>query len=106
MRFGQVLARCALAFDKIGDGVQSEPVHTHLQPELHDVPHRFEDGRVVVVQVRLMAEEAMPIIGLRERIPSPIRHFCINENDPDPFIVVIGFTPDVPIALWILARAS
>src|SRR5882724_6990236 len=53
-----------------------------------------------------MTEESMPIIGLRERIPSPIGHFCVNKNDPDPWITVIGLTPDVPIALRILARAS
>src|SRR5439155_7143636 len=49
---------------------------------------------------------SMPIIGLRERIPGPIGHFCVNKNDPDALVTVIGLTPDVPIALRIVARAS
>ena len=79
---GQVLAGGALALDEVGHGVHAEPVHAQVEPELHDLPDLLAHRRVVVVQVRLVAEEAVPVVGLRDGVPGPVRHLGVEEDDP------------------------
>ena len=59
----QVLAICAFSFHEVWHRVETEGIHTHLQPELHDIPHLFPNRRIVIVQIGLMIKKAMPIIG-------------------------------------------
>ena len=61
---GRFSQRGALALDEVGHGVHAEAVHAHLEPELHDVPDLLAHRRVVVVEVRLVAEEAVPVVRL------------------------------------------
>jgi len=58
MRFGQVLTRCFLRVRQgYGTASNRNPSTPISQPELHNVPHGFEDRRVARnFQVRLMAE--------------------------------------------------
>ena len=70
VRFRQALARRSLALDQVGHGIHTESIDTEAKPELHDLPHFLADGGVVVVQVRLMAEEPVPVV--LSRIPGPV----------------------------------
>ncbi len=71
VRFRQVFAVGSVALDQIGHGVETEAIDADVEPEFHHPPHGFEDCGVVIVQVRLMAEEAVPIVGLSRPDPRP-----------------------------------
>ena len=43
-------------------------------------PDLFTNGRVVVVQVRLMAEEPVPVVRRRQRVPGPVRQLGVEED--------------------------
>ena len=70
--FWQVLAVRAFALDQIRNRVQPEAIDTHVQPEFHYVPHFFPDFWIVVIEIGLMAEETVPVIFFRDRVPRPI----------------------------------
>src|ERR1039457_5375651 len=76
------------------------------QPELHHVPHLFSNGRIVVVEIRLVTEEAMPIVGFRNRVPRPVGLFRVEKNDAGPLVPGVGIAPDVPVAARVVARTS
>src|SRR5262249_38720935 len=58
-----------------------------------------------VVQIWLMTEEAMPIIGLGNWIPSPIRHLSVQEDDSGSAIPRIGIAPHIPVTFGIVPRS-
>ena len=72
MGFREVFAIGAFPLVEIRHGVQPQTVHAHVQPEIQD----FKDGllhiRVVVIEIRLVGEKAMPEIGFGHRVPGPI----------------------------------
>ena len=107
--FGKILAIGAVALDQVRDGVQAERVHAHVQPEAHHAEHFFEHRGIVVVQVRLVREEAMPVVGLGDRVPGPVGFFGVGEDDSRVFVLLVGVAPDVKIAFgrsgWRVARA-
>jgi len=74
----QVFAVGFFPLDQIGYGVQPESVDAAVQPKLHDLPHLFPHGGVVIVQIRLMAEEPVPVIRPGNRIPGPVREFGVD----------------------------
>src|SRR6266404_2177412 len=49
-----------------------------------------------------MTEEAMPIIGLGNWIPGPVRHLGIQENDSSSTIRRISIAPHIPVTFWII----
>src|SRR5438105_2284195 len=106
MGLGQVLARRALTFDEVWDRVHPKPVDAELQPELHDVPHFFANGRIVVVEVWLMAEEPVPVVRLRDWVPGPVRKLGIDEDDPNTTILIVGVAPHIPIATRVVPGAA
>ena len=55
-------------------------------------------SRVAVVQVRLVREEAVPIVGLGDGIPMPVGLFGIAEDDAGLTVFLVGVAPDVEIA--------
>ena len=81
VRLRKILAVRALALDEIRNGVESQPVDAHAQPEAHDVDDRLEHVGIVEVEVGLVAEEAMPVELLRLRIPRPVRALGVGEDD-------------------------
>ncbi len=97
---GQVLAVGALALEQIGHSVQPEPVDPKIEPEPQHVDHRFLHGRVVVVQVRLMREEAVPVELLAHRVEGPVRLFGVDEDDARIGVLLAGVAPDVEVAVW------
>ena len=104
--FGQILAIGTFALNQVRHGIEPETVHPHVEPELHDAPHGFAHGRVVVIEVGLMAEEAVPVILLRNRVPRPVGEFRIQEDDAGAAIPGIGIAPDVPVALGVIVRTA
>ena len=53
-----------------------------------------------------MAEEAMPVIGFRDRVPRPVGEFGVYENDACPAITRICVTPHIPVTARVDARAA
>ena len=80
VRLRQVLACGALAFDKIGDRVQPEPVDADVEPEAHGGDDGFEHARIVEIKVRLVCVESVPVIGIRFLVPCPVGLFRIEKN--------------------------
>ena len=62
VRLRQVFAVRALALDQVRHGIEPQAIDAHVEPELHDLEHRVHDRRVVVVQIGLVREEAMPVV--------------------------------------------
>ena len=105
VRLGQVLARRALALDEVGDRVHAKPVDAEIEPELHHLPDLFANRRVVVVEVGLMAEEPVPVVRLRDRIPGPVRQLGVDEDDADAAIAIVGVAPHVPVATRVVGAS-
>src|ERR1700676_2928325 len=106
MRLGQIFARCPLALHEIGNRVKSETIHTQIEPELHYFPQRLKNGRVVEIQIGLMAEKSVPVIGLRNGIPGPVGSLCVDKNDSYALITSVRLTPYVPVPFGVFAGAS
>ena len=103
---GQVLAVGALALDEIGDRVAAEAVEPLVHPEAHDVEQLAADLGVVEVEVRLVVEEAVPVVGLRHRIPRPVGALGVEEDDAGVPVALVGVAPDVVVAVGRVGRAA
>ena len=93
----EVLVVGALALDQVGHGVEPEPVHAHLQPVAQHAQHFAHHGRIVEVQVRLVRIEAVPEIGLCDRVPGPVGLLRIEEDDPGALVLLVVVAPDIEI---------
>ena len=104
---GQILATCSFALDEVRDSVDPQSVHAHVQPVAHDLQDLFNHSGVVVVKVRLMREEAVPVVGLGDGIPVPVGLFGIGEDDASVAVLLVRVTPDIKVAFrragWRLA---
>ena len=105
MRLRQVLVDRALALDQIRHGVEPQPVDPEIEPELHHVDDRAEHPRIVEIEVGLVRIKAVPVIGLRHRVPGPVRLLGIEEDDPGFEEFLVGVAPDVEIAIRRAAAA-
>jgi hypothetical protein len=99
----QVLAVGALALEEVGHGVEAEAVEPEVQPEAQHVDHRVLDLGIVVVEVGLVGEEAVPVVGAGHLVPCPVRRLGVGEDDARLLVLVRRVGPHVPIAL---ARAG
>jgi len=52
-----------------------------------------------------MAKKTVPVVLFRNRIPSPVGHFRIHENDGHALISGVRIAPHVPITLWVVLGA-
>jgi len=98
VRLLEVLAVGALPFVQVGDGVQPEPVDAQVQPEPQHLEHGVLDLRVLVVQVRLVGEEPVPVVLAADLIEGPVGLLGVDEDDPGVGVAVIGVGPDVEVA--------
>ena len=106
VRLGEVLAVRALALEEVGHGVEAEAVEAEVEPEAQRVEHRLLDLGVVVVEVGLVAEEAVPVVRAGLLVPRPVRRLGVGEDDPRLFVLLVRVRPDVPVALGVVrARA-
>jgi hypothetical protein len=97
--FAQVFVVGAFTLDQVGNRIEPEAVDPHVEPETHGLQHRLQDPRIVEIQIRLVAEEAMPEVRLRLRVPGPVRSFGVGEYDARVEVFLVGVAPDVEIAL-------
>ena len=99
VRLGQVRAVGALPLEQVGHRVQPEAVDAEVEPEPDDVEHRLLHGRVVVVEVRLVGEEPVPVELLPHRVEGPVRRLGVAEDDPHVGVLGVGVAPDVEVAV-------
>ena len=107
MRPRQVLADRPLLLEEVRDGVEPEAVEAEVEPEAEHVQHRVLHRRVLVVQVGLVAEEAVPVVLAADRVERPVRDLGVDEDDPRVRVRLVRVRPDVPVAVGpvgILAR--
>ena len=94
----QVLAVRAFTLVEIRHRVEPEAVDAEVEPEAEDVQHRLLHLGVVVVQVGLVAEEAVPVVLPAHRIERPVGGFGVDEDDARVGIRLVGVRPHVPVA--------
>ncbi len=94
----EILVVGSFALAQIWNGVQAEPVDAEIEPAPHDGDHGQEHPRIVVVEIRLVRKEAVPVIARRRRIPGPVRFFGIVEDDPCFCEAMVAVAPHIPIA--------
>ena len=98
VRLGQVLVVGALALDQVRHGIEPQPVDAEVEPEAHHAEHRLEHPRIVEVEIGLMRVEAVPVIGVRDRIPGPVRLLGVEEDDARAGVFLVGVGPDIEVA--------
>ena len=107
VRARQVLAVRPLLLVEVGHRVEAEAVEPDVEPEAQDLDHRVLHRRVLVVQVRLVAEEAVPVVLAADGVVRPVRDLGVDEDDPGVAVRLVRVRPDVEVAVRavrILAR--
>ncbi len=99
MRGGQVLAVGALGRVQIGHGVQPVAVDAQVEPEAERGEDLLLHGRVLVVEVRLVGEEPVPVVLLADRVVGPVRHLGVDEDDPGVLVLLVVVGPYVVVAV-------
>ena len=99
VRLGQVLVVGAFAHAQVRHRVEPQRVDAEIEPELHHVDHRVDDRRVVVIEVGLVREEAVPVVLAGDRVVGPVRLLGVGEDDPRLGELLVGVAPDVELAL-------
>ena len=99
---GEVLGASPLAGEQVGHSIEAEAIHAQVEPEAHHVEHLSAHRRVVVVEVGLVAEEAVPVVGACLVVPGPVRGLGVDEDDPRVLVALRGLAPDVPVALGVV----
>src|SRR5579883_82471 len=100
MRFGQVFTGSAFPLIQIRNGVQAQSIDAQLEPEIQ-YPLNFPvHKRVIVIQIRLMRIEPVPIVSMRQGVPGPVRRLEIAENDARVAVFLRAVAPDIKIPPW------
>ncbi len=100
VRFGQVFAAGALAFEQIGRGIDAQTIRAGVDPEFYDVEHGLPHFFVVIIQVGLGGVEAVPEILTPQRVEGPVGGLGVGKDDACAQIFLIGVRPDVPVAVF------
>ena len=98
VRFGQILVRGTLAFAQVRDGIEAQPIDAGIEPIAHHVHDRLDHARIVVVEIGLVREEAVPVVLAGNRIPRPVRRFGVGEDNASARILLVRVAPDVEVA--------
>ena len=72
MRLRQVLAVGPLPFKEIGHRIDAKTIDPDVEPVTQHVEHLFLNSRAIVVEVRLVMEEAVPVVRSAFWIPRPV----------------------------------
>ena len=96
---GQVFAVGAVALEKVRHSIEAETVEADVEPVADDVEHRVRHVRVVVIEVRLMGEEAVPVVLAPLRVPGPVGLLGVDENDAGLPVTLVVVAPHVPVGL-------
>ncbi len=106
VRLPQVLVARALALHEIRDGVEPQTVDALVEPEAHHLGDGALDVRVVEVEVRLVAEEAVPVVGPGKGIERPVGRFGVGEDDARARVLRRVVAPHVVVALARARRSA
>src|SRR5687767_2579622 len=98
MRLGQVLPVGSFPFEKIRNSIQAKSVNTHTAPVVQYLKHFLLYQGAVIIKIRLVIKETVPVVLLGYCIPRPVRRFKILKNDPDVFVLTWIICPDIIIA--------
>jgi hypothetical protein len=98
MGFLEVFAVRPLALEEVGHGIETEAVEPKIEPEAYGGKHLLLDLGVVVVEVGLMREEAMPVERTCILIPGPVRLLAVDKDHSSLFVPVVCVGPHVPVA--------
>ncbi len=96
---GQVLATGAIAFAKIRNRVHAKRIHAHVEPEAHGLEDFLDHHRVVEIEIRLMGEEAMPVVSVCGFIPGPVGLLGVCKDDARVLVFLVGIGPHIHVAL-------
>ncbi len=103
---GQVLVARALPHAQVGHRIETQRIDARLEPEGHDLDDGVHDLRVVVIEIGLVREEAMPVVLARDRVIGPVRRFCVGKDDPRLGKRFVSVAPDVEVPLARSARRA
>ena len=104
VRFGEIFAVRAFAFVEVGNRVEPQTVHAHAQPKIEHLLHGLVHCRIVEIQIRLVRIKPVPVIGLRHRIPRPVRSLEILEDDSRVLVFLWRITPDIEVRKSVIVR--
>ena len=106
VRLGQVLARRTVTLVEVGHRIEPEAVEAEVEPEPNEVDHGVGDLGVLVVEVRLMVVEAVPVVLLAGVVPGPVGPLDVGEDHSGvgPLLVVV--VPHVPVGLGVVPRRA
>ena len=99
MGLGQVLAVGAVPLEEVGHGVEPEAVEADVEPEADDVEHGVGHLGVVVVEVGLVGEEAVPVVLAPLGVEGPVGLLGVDEDDPGVGVALVVVAPHVPVGL-------
>ena len=99
VRLRQVLARRPFTLEQVGHGVDAKAVDAAIQPAGHYLEDLVLNLRVVVIQIGLVAVEAVPVVLPRHRVPAPVRLLGVLEDDACALVFLVGIAPDVEVAI-------
>ena len=77
-RFSQFV----LLLEEVRHRVEAEAVEAEVEPEAQHLDHRVLHRRVLVVEVGLVAEEAVPVVLAADGVVRPVRDLGVDEDDP------------------------
>ncbi|GAX59041.1 hypothetical protein SO3561_10618 [Streptomyces olivochromogenes] len=98
VRCRKVFAVRSLDLVEVRHRVQPEPVDAQVQPEPQRGDDLFLDGGVLVVEVGLVGEEAVPEVLLADRVEGPVGGLGVDEDDPGVLVLFVVVGPDVVVA--------
>ena len=103
---GEVLAVRVVRLVQVRHGVEPEAVHAEVEPEPEHLDQRVLDLGVLVVEVGLVREEPVPVIGAGLVVPGPVRRLGVGEDDARALVAVHGVRPDVPVSLGVVRAGA
>ena len=99
MGLGQILAVSTFAFEEVGNSVEAEAIDAEIGPEAQHIEHRFLHRRIVIVQIRLVGEEAVPVVLATHRVIGPVGILGIDKDNACARVSVRVISPDIKAAV-------
>jgi len=106
VRLAQILVDGAFALAEVWHGIQAEAIDPEAQPEVHDAQHGAQHLRIVEIQVRLVTEEAVPVVSACFGVPGPVGRLGVAEDDARARVALWRVAPDVVVALRRAGRCA
>ena len=102
-RFSQLVPSRSMRYGTASSRIPSTPMSSQKRMTLSTARAHV---RVVEVQVGLMVEEAVPVVGAGHRVPGPVRRLGVREDDARALVAAAGVAPDVVVALGRAGRRA